>query len=108
MIILVESVTSIDIVPQAMDINITGIVALSLNIFKKIKIGIIFCHVINHPTPPILKYFPTFTSQKCIGAIPIFRMMEIRISSPPISVVNSFLIMLMDVMYISRRIEATV
>jgi len=63
-IILVERVVNIDMVPHPIDIHIRGIIAFILNIFKKMKIGIIFCHVINHPIPPILKYLPTLTNQK--------------------------------------------
>lgn len=108
MIILVERAANIDTDPHPIDKHIVGMVALNLNIFKKMKIGMIFCHVINHPIPPILKYFPTFTNQKCIGAIPIFRIIEIRISVPPESAVNSLLVRLIVVIYISIRIEAMV
>jgi len=101
-------VASIDIEPHPIDISMTGAVALNLNILRKIKIGIIFCHVINHPIPPRLKYFPTFTNQKCIGAIPIFRMIEIRIRVSPDSDIISFLVNFMVVIYINRRTEAIV
>jgi len=107
-IILVDSVASMDMEPHPIDITIIGIVVLSLSIFKKMKIGIIFCHVINHPIPSRLKYLPTFTSQKCIGAIPIFIIIEMRIRAPPLRVAISLLVILIVVMYINRRIEAIV
>lgn len=108
MIILVETVVNIDIQPHPIDMHIIGIVALNPNIFKKMKIGIIFCHVISHPIPFISKYFPTFTNQKCIGAIPILRMIEIIIRVVPGSAVSSLLVIFIVVMYISKRIEAMV
>jgi len=108
MIIFVERAANIDIDPHLMDKHMIGIVALNLNIFRKMKIGMIFCHVISHPIPPILKYLPTFTNQKCIGAIPIFMIIAIRIKVPPESDINSLLVRFMVVMYINMRIEAIV
>jgi hypothetical protein len=104
----VERVASMDMEPHPIEMSMIGAVALNLNILRKIKIGIIFCHVISHPIPPRLKYFPTFTNQKCIGAMPIFRMIEIRIKVSPDRDVNSFLVNFMVVMYINRRTEAIV
>jgi len=108
MIILVEIVVSIDIVPHQMDMHMIGITVINLSILRKIKIGMIFCHVINHPIPSTLKYFLIFTSQKCIGAIPIFRIIEIRIKLLPESVKSSFLVNFIVVIYISKRTEAIV
>jgi len=104
----VDRVVNIDIVPHQTDMHMIGMIVLSLSILRKMKIGIIFCHVISHPIPPMLKYFLTFTSQKCIGAIPIFRMIEIRIKLLPESAKSSLLVKFMAVIYIRRRIEAIV
>jgi hypothetical protein len=105
---LVERVASIEIEPHPIDKHIIGVEALNLSIFKKIKIGMIFCQVISQPIPPRLKYFPTFTNQKCMGAIPIFRIIEIRIKVLPDKTVNSLHVNLIVEMYIKRRIEAIV